>query len=428
MIQMYIPIHEKALLAYQPAQIFEPGTIEAYSNWSTALAAYIVEQVSGMDFVGYVHVNIFKPLKMEHSAIAMDLSDNEWVAEKREELWSYSISGERLADSFYYIPLYPTGMCTSTLADFKTFAKALMDKDTVLFQNKETWKDFFTPTSYYTGSKIGRNYHGMWMVPMSVQTIGHGGNTAGCSSYLLLDIESGIGTVVMTNQPNETVYNFEMMKLIYGDYEDAKYNIDKGDPQGIYKSARTFKVGPLKLLNMNYSSDMNEDDVFFLYSNQDSLRKIEYPYTDFYEINRSEMIGELILVGAFLLTFIISLVIMIKRGIQSLVRKLKKRPQVKGVKYIKISFLIEILIFALLAYAFISISKYNLAIYYEWVFAAIGFLGIVLLLLAGFNSYQTIRLKSEKKLYKIGNMILIISSVLMVINILYWNLFMFWAL
>lgn len=80
----------------------------------------------------------------------------------------------------------------------------------------------------------------------------------------------------MTNQPNETVYNFEMMKLIYGDYEDAKYNIDKGDPQGIYKSARTFKVGPLKLLNMNYSSDMNEDDVFFLYSNQDSLRKNEF--------------------------------------------------------------------------------------------------------------------------------------------------------
>ena len=73
-------------------------------------------------------------------------------------------------------------------------------------------------------------------------------------------------------------------------------------------------------------------------------------------------------------------------------------------------------------------DKYNLAICYEWVFAAIGFLGIVLLLLAGFNSYQTIRLKSGKKLYKIGNMILIISSVLMVINILYWNLFMFWAL
>ena len=89
---------EEAILEHQPEQIFEPGTMVAYSNWSTALAAYVVEKVSGMDYVEYVHANIFEPLGMEHSAIAMDLSDNEWVAEKRKELMSYDIAGNKLEE------------------------------------------------------------------------------------------------------------------------------------------------------------------------------------------------------------------------------------------------------------------------------------------------------------------------------------------
>ena len=48
-----------------------------------AYAVFNGEQVSSMDYVEYVHANIFEPLGMEHSAIAMDLSDNEWVAEKK---------------------------------------------------------------------------------------------------------------------------------------------------------------------------------------------------------------------------------------------------------------------------------------------------------------------------------------------------------
>ena len=89
---------EEAILEHQPEQIFEPGTMVAYSNWSTVLAAYVVEQVSGMDYVEYVHANIFEPLGMEHSAIAVDLSDNEWVAEKRKELMSYDIAGNKLEE------------------------------------------------------------------------------------------------------------------------------------------------------------------------------------------------------------------------------------------------------------------------------------------------------------------------------------------
>lgn len=419
---------EEAIWEHQPEQIFEPGTVVAYSNWSTALAAYIVEQVSGMDYVEYVHANIFEPLGMEHSAIAMDLSDNEWVAEKRKELMSYDIAGNKLEDAFYYISLYPVGMCTSTLEDFETFAKGLMDENTVLFTDNDTWKEMFTPTDYYSGTAIGRNYHGMWMIPLGVQTIGHGGNTAGCSSYLLMNLESGIGTVVMTNQANESVYNIEMMELIYGEYTDTKYEIDKGNPQGIYKTARTFKVGPLKLLNLSYQGDLNEEDVFFVYSVGNPLSKIEYPYVDYYEITPSEMFVELAMLGVFILTFMISLIIMVVRGIREIVKKLKKTPKEKGVPYIYLAFATELLILTFLIYGYISISNYELAVTYQWAFAVVGIMTVILCLLLVLGCYKTITIKERKKGYKVVNFLLIINSFSMIVNIFYWNFFEFWKL
>ena len=38
---------EQILAINQPAQLYEPGTMTGYSNFSTGLAAYIVERISG---------------------------------------------------------------------------------------------------------------------------------------------------------------------------------------------------------------------------------------------------------------------------------------------------------------------------------------------------------------------------------------------
>lgn len=209
---------EESLRAHMPEQIYEPGTVTAYSNWGVALAGYIVERVSGESFADYVHQHIFAPLGMEHSAVSATLEDNIWVQQKRKELQCYTTDGVLLEESFYYITLYPAGMCTSTLEDFETFGKALLSEESLLFQSKETREMLFTPSSYLGDSGIPSNYHGFWMLPYGVETVGHGGNTAGCSSYLLLDLESGIGAVVMTNQSNESVYNMEMMELFFGEY------------------------------------------------------------------------------------------------------------------------------------------------------------------------------------------------------------------
>ena len=50
------------LSAHQPTQVFEPGSMSAYSNWGAALAGFIVERVSGQTFDEYVYELIFAPI------------------------------------------------------------------------------------------------------------------------------------------------------------------------------------------------------------------------------------------------------------------------------------------------------------------------------------------------------------------------------
>ncbi|MEU7781002.1 serine hydrolase domain-containing protein [Micromonospora parva] len=63
----------KALATDPPEQIYEPGTVPAYSNYSNALAGYIVERVSGTRFEEYVQRNILDRAGMPSSTFEQPL-------------------------------------------------------------------------------------------------------------------------------------------------------------------------------------------------------------------------------------------------------------------------------------------------------------------------------------------------------------------
>ena len=63
----------KYLPSHLPAQIFAPGTVPAYSNYATTLAAYMVQRVSGQDFYDYVDEHFFKPLNMTRATFRQPL-------------------------------------------------------------------------------------------------------------------------------------------------------------------------------------------------------------------------------------------------------------------------------------------------------------------------------------------------------------------
>jgi len=63
------------LPAHLPAQIFSPGTVPAYSNYATTVAAYIVQRVSGQPFDDYVDEHFFKPLGMTRATFHQPLPE-----------------------------------------------------------------------------------------------------------------------------------------------------------------------------------------------------------------------------------------------------------------------------------------------------------------------------------------------------------------
>ena len=218
---------EEAVRACECRQAYHVGEHTAYSNWGSALAAYIVERVSGEDYVSYVHENIFAPLGMEHTSIDPRVEDNEWVEKQREQLRCY----ERYADSSYnrdlgecrcWLQLFPAGSAIGTLGDFTAFAQAFVKDDCPLFEHASTRDEMFGPTSYYGDSDIAKNRHGMWTSEYKVQVMGHGGNTAGCTANMVFDPESGLGVAVMAAEPGETAFCYGIPGLLYGDMTDRE--------------------------------------------------------------------------------------------------------------------------------------------------------------------------------------------------------------
>ncbi len=247
---------EQALRDSEPNQIYSPGTVCAYSNWSVALAGLIVERISGQSFSDYVREHIFVPLGMEHTALSPRLEDNEWVREHRALSQGYK-GLEPIANRFA-IPLYPAGMATGTLGDFLRFAQALLPEagqPTPLFDKADTLTELWTPSLLY-GDGSARNCHGFWVLDFGVPTIGHGGNTAAFSAYLQLHPQSNTGMVVMTNQYAEMVYNEGLPELVFGKYEpesDTGALPDARELRGLYRSGRISLHGCTKMygvLNM----------------------------------------------------------------------------------------------------------------------------------------------------------------------------------
>ena len=244
-----------ALLSTAPAQIYEPGTVVSYSNWGAALAAYIVECVSGMDYADYVHKNIFEPLGMEHTAIKPDCSDNTWVENQRKKTNAYyNVQGEYedYGECRRYILLYPAGSATGTMSDLVRFAKAFLQdsSECPLFTQADTLSVMLSPTLTFSGTDTPRICHGLFSQRYGVSLIGHAGNTTGFSANLVLDTEGGTGMVVMTNEVGETTYNYGLVSLVYGDCkEETGFTYD--DISGIYLNSRAnYKSSFTKLYSM----------------------------------------------------------------------------------------------------------------------------------------------------------------------------------
>lgn len=261
-------------------QVFSPGDLVAYSNYGSGLAAYIVEEISGLDYREYVRKNIFEPLHMTKTAIDSELEDNIWVKEQREKIQGYSNTLELIEPNFYLIPLYPTGSVTGTAGDLQKLLQALLTEDgTPLFKYKKTIDFMFEPTIYYPGTNIPRNANGLFYLPSKSQNVyGHGGNSKAFSSSFYLDRKAHLGVVVLTNIQYESVFTQGIPEIIFGKYTHMKnkMNLENSTQwEGIYEPARLPRHGFSKIYGLFLRSKTKSSELHHLKTNDLSYSQLE---------------------------------------------------------------------------------------------------------------------------------------------------------
>ena len=189
-IAQYLPAH-------LPKQIYPPGTIPAYSNYATTLAAYVVQRVSGEQFDDYVEAHVLKPLGMVNATFRQPLPD---------ALKPLMSNGYRLASgdakTFEFVQVAPAGSLSASAESMTHFMIAhlqngrygsvqILKPETAvqMHQRQQGWPASMDAMAlgFYEESRNGQ------------RIIGHGGDTQWFHSDLHLLLDANVGFFVSYN-------------------------------------------------------------------------------------------------------------------------------------------------------------------------------------------------------------------------------------
>ena len=180
-----------------PDRVRPPGTWASYSNWGTALAGLIVEEITGMPFAEYIERNIFAPLSMDRSTFREPLPER--LAE--DMATGYRWKGGLFEPGFFELisNFGPAGALSTTATDMASFMIAhlqlgrfgdqrILEEETARLMHSRQ----FTADPRLPGMAYGfyeSEVHGQ-------RVIGHGGDTIFFHTDLALIPEQDVGLFV----------------------------------------------------------------------------------------------------------------------------------------------------------------------------------------------------------------------------------------
>jgi len=218
-----------------PERVFPAGEVLAYSNYGTALAGYIVEQVSDMPFSAYIDKNIFLPLQMNDSTFEQPLPEQlaDGIATP------YRFVDEHFAEGdFEFLP-EPAGAMSTSASDMAKFMTAylqegqfndekILDKNTV----GQMFEQQFTQHPKLNGMGLGfieGNFN-------EQRTLFHGGGTMLYNSALYLLPDKDIGIFITYSGGNHYVHN-EVFKQFLDEFFPVKEPAAIKSPDGAEERA-----------------------------------------------------------------------------------------------------------------------------------------------------------------------------------------------
>ncbi len=189
-VARYLPSH-------LPAQIFPPGTVPAYSNYATTLAAYMVQRASGQPFDDYLEDHFFKPLNMTRATFRQPLP---------ESLKPFMSNGYNLGSGkpkpFEWVEVAPAGSLSASAESMAHWM--IMHLQNGRYGDAQILKPETAIQMHarQTGWPTGMNAMALGFYEQNMnghRVIAHGGDTELFHSDLFLLLDANVGLFVSYN-------------------------------------------------------------------------------------------------------------------------------------------------------------------------------------------------------------------------------------
>ncbi len=170
---------------------FEPGSENEYSNEGTALIWLLVEEISGMSFNEYCKKYIFEPLGMDSTYWRLDEISSKIIVQPYE--------GTKSIEHYTFTD-YPNGGLRSTVTDMSYFLQAFahdgVSRNYQLLK-PQTIKQILTLQVPKISEDMGLH---MFYMNTQFNIWGHDGWEQGASTIMGINLDTGIGVIILTNQ------------------------------------------------------------------------------------------------------------------------------------------------------------------------------------------------------------------------------------
>ncbi len=182
-----------------PARVRKPGELASYSNHGTAIAGYIVQEVSGMPWAEYIEQTILEPLGMQHTTVRQPPEDE--LPAEMSKGYAYS-QGKFVKKGFEYVPPAPAGSTSSSAGDMVKFM--IMHLQNGKYEDQQildeaTARQMHSLLFTHDPRIEGMAYGFMRMKYGAEEIIEHGGDTEAFHSFFVLIPERKFGFFVSYN-------------------------------------------------------------------------------------------------------------------------------------------------------------------------------------------------------------------------------------
>ncbi len=199
---------------------WRPGTRFSYTNSGPALAAYVVEKITGQRFEDYVQDRIFDPLKMDSASYFLSEGDGS------QRAGLYRPNGS--VAPYLHILFRPSGALNASASDMARFMRMLLNGGELEGErilSERSVDRMRTPTTTL-GAQQGLEFgYGLGLYP-DVQDgfvhYGHGGGIGGGAASAEFLPEQGVGYVALQNVGNGRALQ-QIVPLIRG-YLTREFN------------------------------------------------------------------------------------------------------------------------------------------------------------------------------------------------------------